>query len=312
MGYHPRIESKTMASFVTTRSRNSELWFINNEPLAEAILGYLAKFATRYGVRLYAYAIEGNHIQCPAIFPNGNRADFMRDLNSCVARAIPRYCPEYPGGRYWGRRYSSEFLPGNQDVENEFFYTVLQPVNDGLVEKISDYPGYNCFHDAVHAIPRKYKVINWGKYNADSRYKKVSIEDYTEIAVLQYERLPGYEHLTQKQYAAMMFQKLEDRRQVVVQERYRNGLGFAGREKLLKTKPGSRPKKTKTSSRTDHRPRVLSIDNVRRAECNAWYFLNHFEYKDCSRRYRAGDFTVEFPEGMYRPYCPARPPNSSS
>lgn len=57
---------------MTLRSRASRLWFVNNSALEEAILGYLAKFRERYTVKLYAFAIEGNHLQGPAhppLFP---------------------------------------------------------------------------------------------------------------------------------------------------------------------------------------------------------------------------------------------------
>jgi hypothetical protein len=86
MSYLPRIECSRVASFQTTRSRNSELWFVNNQALEHAILGYAAKYSNRYQVALYALAIEGNHVQMPAHFPNANRAHFMRDLNSSIAR----------------------------------------------------------------------------------------------------------------------------------------------------------------------------------------------------------------------------------
>jgi len=62
MGYHPRFECRERASFLTTRSRNSELWFVNNPKLEQAILGYAARYAQRRKVKLYALAIEGNHI----------------------------------------------------------------------------------------------------------------------------------------------------------------------------------------------------------------------------------------------------------
>src|SRR5262249_8637853 len=155
MGYHPRIESKTIPSFLTTRARASELWFVNNRRLEEAVLGYAAKFTARYEVDLYALAIEGNHVQGPALFPEGSRSHFMRDFNSCIARAVKRFTPEYRGGRFFDRRYSNEFLPSAEDVEEYFFYTVLQPIKDGLVENLSDFPGYNCFHDAIHGIERE-------------------------------------------------------------------------------------------------------------------------------------------------------------
>lgn len=302
MGYHPRIESESYASFLTTRCVQSRLWFVNNPLLEEAILGYLAKFAARYAVILYAFSIEGNHTHGPAHFPQMNRGDFMRDLNSCIARAVPRYTPEHGGGRLWERRYSGEFLPGDEDIENQFFYTVLQPVQDGLVEKISLYPGYNCFHDAIYGITRKFKVMNWADYNAAVRRgKKVYMKDYVVTVELKYARLPGYEHLTQKDYAKMMLEKLEERRVAIVEKRRAAGLGFVGCEKLLQTKPGSLPRSTKRSTMNSHRPRVLSVCPIRRAECKAWYFDIYFRYKEASYEYRHGRFDAEFPFGTYPP-----------
>lgn len=305
MSYHPRIESKELASFLTTRSRNSRLWFINNKPLEVTILSFAAKYARRYGVKLYALAIEGNHIQGPAHFPKGNRASFMRDFNSSIARTVCRHTPEYEGGRFWGRRYSSEFLPGKEDIEEWFFYTVLQPVKDGLVERISDYPGYNCFHDAIWGIKRKFKVVRWKEFNAArKRCESASIKDYTEIVTLEYERLPGYEHLTQREYAKLMLKKLEERRLAIVKERYAKKLGFAGQAALLQTPRGAPPRSTKRSSLNSHRPRVLSICNKRRAECKDWYFRIYFEYKEASKRYRSGERSAIFPDGTYRPHIP--------
>lgn len=307
MSYHPRIEAPELANLITTRSRNSELWFINNKPLEDSILGYTAKYAERYGVKLYALAIEGNHIQGPALFPNANRSAFMRDLNAIVARIVPQKT-SHPGGSFWARRYSNEFLPGNDDIENWFFYTVLQAVQDGLVEKISEYPGYNCFHDAIWGHARKFKVVRWAEYNAARRWNpSVAIKDYTDVVFLRYERLPGYEHLTQEQYARLMMTKLEERRQKIVAERIAAGGSFLGREKLLEMLPGSTPKKTKTSTIHDHRPRVLSVCPKRRAECKAWYFGTYFTYKDCSKRYREGELNVEFPPGTYPPHRPVGP-----
>jgi hypothetical protein len=93
MGYHIRIETEKIASFQTTRTRNSELWLVNRKKLEDAILGYAARYTTRHEVDLYALALEGNHTHNAALFPKGNRADFMRDFNSSVARAVNRYHP---------------------------------------------------------------------------------------------------------------------------------------------------------------------------------------------------------------------------
>jgi len=304
MSYHPRIEAPELPNFLTTRSIESRLWFVNNERLEQCILGFAAKYASRYGVKLYGLAIEGNHIQGPALFPKGNRASFMRDLNSSVARAVPKHTA-HPGGRFWARRYSNEFLPGDEDVEEYFFYTVLQPVQDGLVEKISDYPGYNCFNDAVWGRKRKFKIVRWGEFNAARRWKPfVAISDFTDIVYLQYERLPGYEELSRAEYANLMMKKLEERRREIVEKRTAQGLGFAGRENVARTHPGALPRTTKQSTITSHRPRVLSVCPQRRAECKAWYFEIFFQYKECSKEYRKGNLDIDFPYGTYPPHLP--------
>jgi hypothetical protein len=273
--------------------------------LEEAILGYAAKYAQRYSVKLYALAIEGNHIQQPAHFPKENRADFMRDFNSSVARAVPRYAPEYPGGTFWGRRYSQEFLPGDPDIEKQFFYTVLQPVQDGLVERLSDYPGYNCFHDAVHGIARKYKVMDWAGYNSARRFNtRLRKQDFMREVTLRYERLPGYEEMSQREYSKVMQAKLEEHRVQIVKERLAQGLGFLRREALLRIKRGALPQSTKVSTISSHRPRVLSTCPVRGAECREWYFNNYYAYRQASHRYRNGETNVKFPCGMYPPWLP--------
>lgn len=300
MSYHPRIERTDFSSLCTTRTRNSELWFINNRGLEQAILGYLAKYSKRYEVQLYAFAVEGNHVHALAQFPNANRASFKRDLNSSIARAVPRFSDLYTGGRLWARRYSCEFIPEPEDIEEYFFYTVLQPVKDGLVDKISEYPGYNCFHDAVNGITRKFEVINWTAYNEKKRWTdNVYIKDFKENVYLTYKRLPGYEGLTQKEYRSLMYKKLEERRvEIIAKRECKKSVGTAA---LKQKKPGSRPYQTKISSYHSHRPRVLCKCPVKRHECLRWYFSVYFRYKECSEKFRAGDNTVIFPEGTYKP-----------
>lgn len=303
MSYHPRIEEAELANFLSTRTRGSRLWFVNNAKLENEVLKFAAKYSTTREVKLYGLAIEGSHIHIPALFPKGNRSDFARDFNGQVAKSVQLNTPEYDGCGVWARRYSNEFLPSAEDIEEYFFYTVLQPVQDGLVEKLGDYPGYNCFSDAVRGIGRKFKVVDWKRYNwAKKRNPRgTDIRDYTVIYTLKYERIPGYEELSQRDYSKLMHEKLERRRVAIVNKRRAEGKGFLGRDGLLGVKRGSRPRSTKTSTISSHRPRILSICPKRRAEYKAWYFGVYFAYKEASARYRAGEIGVEFPAGTYRP-----------
>ena len=51
MGYHPRIESKDKANFLTTRSLQSRLWFVNNEALEDKI-DFLLKNERNYLIKI--------------------------------------------------------------------------------------------------------------------------------------------------------------------------------------------------------------------------------------------------------------------
>jgi hypothetical protein len=196
-------------------------------------------------------------------------------------------------------------LPDPEDIEEYFFYTVLQPVKDGLVERISDYPGYNCFHDAIHGIERKFTVYKWAEFYNAARYNnKLTPNDFSEVVTLRYARIPGYDHLTQTEYAQLMKAKLEERRQKILSERREAGIGILGAQKLLRTAPGSIPRNTKRSDFQSYRPRVLSVSAARREEIKAWYFQIFFEYRHASARYRAGEPCVIFPEGTYKPMVP--------
>ena len=305
MGNWNRIECANLVNFTTVRTGGRRMWFINNPRLEECTLGNLAKCLERYKVKIYAFALEVTHKHELCLFPECNRADFFRDFNSDVARGMQRYCKAITreGTKCLERRYSNEFVPKEEDIEAQFWYTVLQPVQDGLVASIEECPWYNCFWDAVKGIERLYAVINWSKYNSDKRKKKnIRIEDYTKHYPLKYARLPGYENLSQKEYEKVMVSKLRKKTKEIVQSRRNEGKGFMGRTNLLKILPGTLPAKEKKTSRWAYRPRILTGCDKTRHELLRWMFEMLHAHADASYALRyEGVANPSFPPGMYRP-----------
>ena len=297
-----RIESPDEVNLVTSRTENSLLWFINNKPLTEDILGALAKYQSKRNVKLFAFNLQGNHPHIMAQYPDCNRAAFMRDFNARIAWLSKFHIKELGRGKFWERRYSSQVLPRNQDIEEYFFYCALQPVLSGLVEKIEDYSGYNSFHDAVSGIDRTFQVVNWAAYNNAKRFNpEVEIQQYTKEYTLHYERLPGYEHLSQSEYKKLMYRKLEGRRKAIVKKRLKGGKAFLGKQALLRTRRGSAPKETKRSTRYSHRPLVLTSCKKTRHFFLNQYFSILALYKRASKRFLKGILKVVFPYGTYAP-----------
>lgn len=302
MGYDIRINND-QATFNTTRTRNSELWFANNPRVEELALTLLARGLEKRQAKIYAFALEGSHYHAPMLFPFKNRSSFFQDFNSMLAKGVASLTPNYEGGRLFDRRYSSEHIADESDIERQFFYTVLQVVKDGLVERISQYPFYNCYHDATRGVVRKFKRIDWAAYKARKRYNKnVKPIDFMQVYELKYERLPGYENLSQKEYAAMMDRKLEYYWNEVIKKRLSEGkTTFLGREALLRMVPGTRAKKPKVSDRKTPRPRVLSRCPIRLEEAKKWYYDIQAQYRKASKRFIAGELDVTFPVDTWRP-----------
>jgi hypothetical protein len=303
-----RIEHPQRASFITSRCVNSRLWFVNNPTLEQHMLGYLAKYREKYNSKLYAFVFQGNHYHNVSRFPGCNRAAFQRDFNARFAEAVRRHVANFPGGPLFHRRYSAEALPNPEDIEEQFFYAALQPIRAGLVEFLEDYPAYNSFHDAIWGRESVFRVFRQAEYNERQRFNKnIRKEDFIDEFRLKYDRLPGYEHLSQKEYAELMLQKFEQRRKTLVDEFKAKGHKFLKREDFYKTVPGSAPKTTKKSTRSSKRPLVLS----KRPETIRKYYDEHFDiywpYKDASARYLRGEKDVVFPPGTYKPPGPFNP-----
>jgi REP element-mobilizing transposase RayT len=278
------------------------LWFINNRKLERKVLGVLAKYQEKYEVTIYGFVLMGNHYHLLAKFPKVNRALFMRDFNSAVARLVGRYVGEHGRRSVWARRYSYQVLPRKEDVFHWFYYAALNPVSSGIVRGVDDYPSYNSFSDASRGIAIKYQWIDWSKYLMQRRYSpNLKPEDFTQEYTLQYSRLPGYEDLDQVTYEGLLKRELYQRQSKLVEERLHEKKGFLGLSKLRKQETGAKPLSTKTSTRHSFRPLVLTLCS----ETKRWFLQIYFGIKElflkASAGFRAGNLTVDFPKGTYPP-----------
>ena len=141
------IENPDWVFLITTRTSGSRLWLVNNKQLLDSILGVLAKYSIKYKAILYGFIVMGNHYHLLAQFPERNKALFMRDFNSALARVVGRYVKQHGRRSVWARRYSCQALTRAEDVRNWFFYVALNPVSSGIVQDVSNYLSYNSFED---------------------------------------------------------------------------------------------------------------------------------------------------------------------
>ena len=293
-----RVESPDIATLSTARCIDSALWFVNNPKLEERIYAFLAKYVEKHEVELYSFILVGNHYHLVAKFPKENASQFYRDFNARIAESVRIYVDDFTEGPLFKRRYSSQALPLNVDIENYFFYCALQAVSSGLCQKISDYPGYNFFNDAVRGVNRKYKYFMHAEYgDAKRNNSKVSKKDFWSEHTLKFSRLPGHEELSQREYIKLMHNKLEERRLTALKKLEKRG--YLTKDTLKKVKPGSLPASTKKGGR---RPIVLTCCKKAWKNYISFYFSVVERFKNASEKFRNGDLTVEFPKGTYKPH----------
>lgn len=301
MGNPLKFEDSDTTFLITTRTMNSRMWFLNNTRLQQKILAYLARCQETYGAILYAFVLMANHYHLIARFPRCNKAAFMRDFNSLVAKLVASEVANFPGGRLWARRYSDQVLPRDFDITHWFLYVVLNPLTSKVCTRMSEFTGYSSLADCMGGRSLKFKVFERWKYNEARRYREnVAADGFVREYRLVFSKLPEFQHLTISEYRARIKEKIEKREEEILHRtlaRPANHSDFEARQPEV----GARPLKTKVDRRYYGRPLVLSLCSRARHEFLEFYFKLRERYRTASRALRHGENEVYFPRGTYRP-----------
>ena len=108
--------------------------------LNQAIQYIVAVLAQRYGIRLHAFCVMGNHTHDVATDPFGRIIEFQRDCHALMARVINSMHGDFEG--FWSREPTCrvECLEPD-DVLDRITYTMANPVSAGLVAYGHTWPG---------------------------------------------------------------------------------------------------------------------------------------------------------------------------
>lgn len=138
MGQAHRIQSNEVLYHVCSRG-------VDKQPLFDVVDGdrpvfvkLLERTVVRYGWRVHAYCLMGNHFHLVVDTPNANIAAGMRYLKSSYALWFNAEKPRE--GHLFERRYYA----GLVDREAHFFavcrYVILNPVRAGICSHPADWP----------------------------------------------------------------------------------------------------------------------------------------------------------------------------
>ncbi len=294
------------SSFVTRRFRNSQLLYANNKNLESRVLGSLGKYIEKYEVKIYAFTLFASHDHSLNDFKPKTKSHFYRDLGARTAEAVKKYVPSFGTGSVFEKRPSEQAVTSDTESHlDRLMYIILQPIQAGLCKNLSDYPGFNSYKYILSGKPLKVEFFNATEYGKAKRRKKnIDPDHFVERYEIKFEKIPGYEHLSQKEYSKVIQAEYERRRLKIIEELESKGHVWSSREALRKTRStdfAKSPKRHKEGSRV---PLVLSLCMERRAEFLSYYFSKLVAFKKASLAYLSGDRTAEFPEGTCIPPGP--------
>jgi REP element-mobilizing transposase RayT len=292
---------------VTTRTLQGRLLLKPSKELNIIILGILGRALEMYPVFLHLVVVVSNHIHMLITASNIKLlSEFMQHVNSNIAREAGRL--HHWREKLWGRRFSGIPILDDNKLLERVRYLLSHGCKEGLVMSPGDWPGVNC----VEALTKGKKLVGtWydrtKEYEAKRAGHKCSPGEFATHYEVVLSPLPCHKHLSEGERRATFRAMVRDIELETRKEFGRAGRRVLGVKRVLAQPPHKRPDKVKRSPR----PQCHCSDPEKRRNYRDDYRWFVGLYQEASRKLRAGDRTVSFPEGCFPPalsFCGPDPP----
>jgi hypothetical protein len=260
-----------------------------------------ARALAKHPVRLHWLASNVNHLHFGFSVDEESRRElkaFLQQAHSLIARQINAMY-QREGHLFAGK---ARFTTCRDDAaaEQQLFYALLNPVKDGLVERVADTPFMSVFEHLASGVPLRFWYIDyeawWGAGGPQKKGNR--LKKYLRWVELPLTPLPGWAELTTRQVRTRIRRHVSELEQVAERERKAGRRKVVGVAALYRLDPRSRPSTPRSSG-----PQPLchaSDKETRKAFGRDWRELLR-EYRRASSDYRQGNWEREFPDGTYPP-----------
>ena len=141
-GVLPRRLLPGQSHSATRRVRDRAFLLRPSQPVNEIVLYALGVALQRHDVDLHALVVESNHVHTNLTDRGETSAlpDFFRDFHALSARALNAHYGR--GENFWkSGSYDNVELRDKRTIEEQLLYTWTNPIKDGLVDCLEDWPG---------------------------------------------------------------------------------------------------------------------------------------------------------------------------
>lgn len=271
---------------ITQRTLGRAFRFLPRREIRQLVLYVLGVAAMRYDVSLYGFALLVTHYHLTMRDRLGNYPDFVRYLNSLLARSMNALQGE--SDKLWsGSGYVAVRPQSGEDLVRKIVYGMANPAAAGLVNRLEDFPGLVISPDD---IGREIEVERPRFFFRD----KGSMPDKV---VLRFEIPPEFEHLGLEGYRRLLWEQLREKEHEHRVERRASGRSVVGRKRLMQAALGQRS--TSWEQWFTLRPEVAARLQADRVAAIRALKSFRTSYREAWRRWREGDREVEFPVGSW-------------
>lgn len=275
-------------TYMVTRRCSERRFFLRPSAVVNQIFLYcLAYAAEETGVILHAWACLSNHWHAVLTDPDGGLPEFMAHVNRLIGKCMNVELSRFES--LWSNEhYSAVRLETEETIVEKTLYVLGNPVQSGLVETWSHWPGAISGPRACVQAP--VMVQRPSLYFRDDGLMPEGVR--LEAAVP-----PGFEDHTPHQFASKVAKLLEAQESEELEKLADEGRELVGREGVLAQDPYDCP--MSFDPRFGINPRVACVNKWGRIE--ALGRLKDFleSYRDAWLAFKSGVRDVVFPAGTY-------------
>ena len=289
---------------ITYRTFQGRLLLRPGEALNRLLVGVLAKALSLYPGRvgLVGIVVLSNHLHLLLKVEDQHAlSKLMEYFGGNAAREVNRLHDW--AGSLWGGRYTSICVTTEERAQvARLEYLLAQGVKEGLVAKVSDWPGIHFGKTLLEG--RSLISGEWidrtRLYRATRRGKQLERSQYVEELTVELQPLPCWSHLPWGEYIRRIEEIVERIEARAALERDLAGAEVLGAEAVEARDPHHRPGKI------ERRPAPV-VHGATKRERRRWqeaygFFLD--AYRAAAKRLREGEGDVKFPEGCFPPGLP--------
>jgi hypothetical protein len=303
MGMPPRWVRCDLVTSTTQRTIDRQFFF-KPDPYTRNLIGASAGRALRkFPVRIFWLEYNINHEQS-GIAPIDDSPEaaaaivgFRRLFHRLLAEGINKHLGREGG--VFSSKSRDVHCVDNESVEDRFFYALMNPVKDGLCDKIKHWGGFSTYAILGEGQTETYTYIDRTAWNRAGKERSGKpIEAFEKTINLEFTPLPGWENLAASQRQTRIRRRVRELEKHFREEREKESRFAITKERMAKVDHRDRPKTPAVKTR---KPLCHAASH----EARKLYEAEHREFRKAHRQasisFLSGHFDVEFPKGSFRP-----------